>query len=123
MVAFRSLLIPATTVVVNVLSAAASCGALTAFQWGWGTRAFSLGAPTPVEGHLPGLLLATFDYGGLRLVTDPTFDPPGPAGPMTKLEGPAMDPGDLRAAFDEAGIASRLQVPEPGTWALRDVAA
>jgi RND superfamily putative drug exporter len=58
-VAFRSLLIPAVTAVLNLLSAAASFGVLTAFfQWGWGTRAFGLGAPTPVEGYLPGLVLA-----------------------------------------------------------------
>jgi putative drug exporter of the RND superfamily len=57
--AFRSLLIPAITAVLNLLSAAASFGVLTAFfQWGWGTRAFGLGAPTPVEGYLPGLVLA-----------------------------------------------------------------
>ena len=57
--AFRSLLIPAITAVLNLLSAAASFGVLTAFfQWGWGTRAFGLGAPVPVEGYLPGLVLA-----------------------------------------------------------------
>ena len=57
--AFRSLLIPAITVVLNLLSAAASFGVLTAFfQWGWGTRALGLGAPVPVEGYLPGLVLA-----------------------------------------------------------------
>jgi putative drug exporter of the RND superfamily len=58
-VAFRSLLIPAITAVLNLLSAAASFGVLTAFfQWGWGTRAFGLGGPTPVEGYLPGLVLS-----------------------------------------------------------------
>jgi putative drug exporter of the RND superfamily len=57
--AFRSLLIPAITAVLHLLSAAASFGVLTAFfQWGWGTRAFGLGTPTPVEGYLPGLVLA-----------------------------------------------------------------
>jgi putative drug exporter of the RND superfamily len=57
--AFRSLLIPATTAVLNLLSAAASFGVLTAFfQWGWGTRAFGLGAAAPVEGYLPGLVIA-----------------------------------------------------------------
>jgi RND superfamily putative drug exporter len=57
--AFRSLLIPAVTAALNLLSAAASFGVLTAFfQWGWGTRAFGLGAATPVEGYLPGLVLA-----------------------------------------------------------------
>ena len=57
--AFRSLLIPAVTAVLNLLSAAASFGVLTAFyQWGWGTRALGLGAPVPVEGYLPGLVLA-----------------------------------------------------------------
>jgi RND superfamily putative drug exporter len=57
--AFRSLLIPAITAVLNLLSAAASFGVLTAFfQWGWGTRAFGLGAPAPVEGYMPELVLA-----------------------------------------------------------------
>ncbi|WP_042394402.1 MMPL family transporter [Streptacidiphilus carbonis] len=57
--AFRSLLIPAVTAVLNLLSAAASFGVLTAFfQWGWGTRAFGLGSPSPVEGYLPELVLA-----------------------------------------------------------------
>jgi putative drug exporter of the RND superfamily len=57
--AFRSLLIPALTAAANLLSAAASFGVLTAFfQWGWGTRALGLGGPVPVEGYLPGLVLA-----------------------------------------------------------------
>jgi RND superfamily putative drug exporter len=57
--AFRSLLIPALTAVLNLLSAAASFGVLTAFfQWGWGTKALGLAAPAPVEGYLPGLVLA-----------------------------------------------------------------
>ncbi|WP_441248255.1 MMPL family transporter [Kitasatospora sp. McL0602] len=59
LLAFRSLLIPAITAVLNLLAAAASFGVLTAFfQWGWGTRAFGLGAPSPVEGYLPELVLA-----------------------------------------------------------------
>jgi RND superfamily putative drug exporter len=59
MFAFRSLLIPAITAVLNLLSAAASFGVLTAFfQWGWGTRAFGLGAPSPIEGYLPEIVLA-----------------------------------------------------------------
>jgi putative drug exporter of the RND superfamily len=59
MLAFRSLLIPAITAVMNLLAAAASFGVLTAFfQWGWGTRAFGLGAPSPVEGYMPELVLA-----------------------------------------------------------------
>jgi RND superfamily putative drug exporter len=57
--AFRSLLIPATTAAMNLLCAAASFGVLTAFfQWGWGTRALGLGAPSPVEGYLPEVVLA-----------------------------------------------------------------
>jgi RND superfamily putative drug exporter len=57
--AFRSLLIPAITAVLNLLSAAASFGVLTAFfQWGWGMKAFGLGGPVPVEGYLPGIVLA-----------------------------------------------------------------
>ena len=35
------------------------------------------------------------DYGGLRLVTDPTFDPPGSFGPLTKTEAPALSAAEL----------------------------
>ena len=59
MVAFRSLLIPATAAVMNLLAAAASFGVLTAFfQWGWGTDAFGLGKAGPVEAFLPVVTLA-----------------------------------------------------------------
>ena len=58
-VAFRSLLIPATAAVMNLLAAAASFGVLTAFfQWGWGTNAFGLGQAGPVEAFLPVVTLA-----------------------------------------------------------------
>ena len=58
-VAFRSLLIPATAAVMNLLAAAASFGVLTAFfQWGWGTGAFGLGKAGPVEAFLPVVTLA-----------------------------------------------------------------
>src|ERR1700744_5226693 len=35
------------------------------------------------------------DLGGLRVVSDPTFDPPGPHGYLTKTEGPAVARGEL----------------------------
>ncbi|WP_062078201.1 MBL fold metallo-hydrolase [Demequina globuliformis] len=35
------------------------------------------------------------EYAGLRLLTDPTFDPPGDYGNLTKLVGPALDPVNL----------------------------
>jgi L-ascorbate metabolism protein UlaG (beta-lactamase superfamily) len=67
------------------------------------------------------------DYGGLRLITDPTFDPPGPAGPMTKLEAPAVEPADLGPAdavllshdqhadnLDRAGRVRGRRGPDPG---------
>jgi putative drug exporter of the RND superfamily len=57
--AFRSLLIPATAAVMNLLAAAATFGVLTAFfQWGWGTDALGLGKAGPVEAFLPVLTLA-----------------------------------------------------------------
>jgi RND superfamily putative drug exporter len=53
-IAFRSLLIPATAAVMNLLAAAATFGVMTAlFQWGWGIDAFGLGTPGPVESFLP----------------------------------------------------------------------
>jgi putative drug exporter of the RND superfamily len=58
-VAFRSLLIPGTAAVMNLLAAAASFGMLTAFfQWGWGTNAFGLGKAGPIEAFLPVVTLA-----------------------------------------------------------------
>jgi RND superfamily putative drug exporter len=57
--AFRSLLIPATAAVLNLLSAAAAFGVLTAFfEWGWGTSAFGLGRAGPIEPYMPELVLA-----------------------------------------------------------------
>jgi L-ascorbate metabolism protein UlaG (beta-lactamase superfamily) len=50
-----------------------------------------LGGPTTV-----------IDYGGVRVVSDPTFDPPGSHGYLTKTEGPAMPPewfGDVDAVL------------------------
>jgi putative drug exporter of the RND superfamily len=57
--AFRSLLIPATAAVMNLLAAAASFGALTAFfQWGWGSDPLGLGKAGPIEAFLPVVTLA-----------------------------------------------------------------
>ncbi|GAA5021348.1 MBL fold metallo-hydrolase [Streptomyces siamensis] len=38
---------------------------------------------------------AVIDMGGLRLVSDPTFDDPGPHGYLTKTAGPAVDENAL----------------------------
>lgn len=40
-----------------------------------------------------------FDYAGLRFLTDPTFDAPGPSGNLTKLAGPAV-PSDSIGRVD-----------------------
>ncbi|MBV9444794.1 MAG: MMPL family transporter [Streptosporangiaceae bacterium] len=58
-VAFRSLLIPATAAVMNLLAAASAFGVLTAFfQWGWGSDPLGLGKAGPVEAFLPVVTLA-----------------------------------------------------------------
>ncbi len=58
LLAFRSLLIPATAAVMNLLAAAATFGVTTAiFQWGWGLGALGLGTPGPVEAFLPVFIL------------------------------------------------------------------
>jgi len=58
-VAFRSLLIPATAAVMNLLAAAASFGVLVAFfQWGWGSDTLGIGKAGPVEALLPPVTLA-----------------------------------------------------------------
>ncbi len=59
LIAFRSLLIPATAAVMNLIAAAASFGVVVAFfQWGWGSDRLGLGRAGPVEAFLPVLMLA-----------------------------------------------------------------
>jgi RND superfamily putative drug exporter len=59
MLAFRSLLIPLTAAVMNLIAAAASFGVVVAvFQWGWGSDALGLGHSGPIEAFLPVLMLA-----------------------------------------------------------------
>jgi RND superfamily putative drug exporter len=59
MVAFRSILVPLTAAVMNVLAAAASFGVVVAvFQWGWGSEFLGLGKAGPVEAELPLIMLA-----------------------------------------------------------------
>jgi RND superfamily putative drug exporter len=58
-VAFRSLVVPATAAIMNLLAAAASIGVVVAFfQWGWGSDLLGLGRAGPVEVFLPVLMLA-----------------------------------------------------------------
>ena len=59
LLAFRSLLIPLTAAVMNLLAAAASFGVVTAFfEWGWGSRLLGMGGSGPVEAFLPVMLIA-----------------------------------------------------------------
>ncbi len=59
LVAFRSLVVPATSAIMNLLAAAASFGVVVAFfQWGWGSDRLGLGRAGPVEVFLPVLMLA-----------------------------------------------------------------
>jgi putative drug exporter of the RND superfamily len=59
MVAFRSVVIPLTAAVMNVLAAGASFGVVVAvFQWGWGSDDIGLGKPGPIESFLPVMLIA-----------------------------------------------------------------
>jgi RND superfamily putative drug exporter len=58
-VAFRSLIVPMTAAIMNLLSAAASFGVVVAiFQWGWGGALLGLGRSGPVEAFQPVLMLA-----------------------------------------------------------------
>ncbi|MFF4806454.1 MMPL family transporter [Streptomyces sp. NPDC002144] len=59
LLAFRSLLIPATAAVMNLLAAGASFGVLVAvFQWGWGSDSLGLGKAGPVEAFLPVMMIS-----------------------------------------------------------------
>jgi RND superfamily putative drug exporter len=59
MLAFRSIVIPLTAAVMNLLAAGASFGVVVAvFQWGVGSEALNLGKGGPIESFLPVMLLA-----------------------------------------------------------------
>ncbi|MBT2412893.1 MMPL family transporter [Streptomyces sp. ISL-12] len=59
LVAFRSLVVPLTAAVMNLVAAAASFGVLVAvFQWGWGSEALGFGAEGPITSFLPVIMLS-----------------------------------------------------------------
>jgi RND superfamily putative drug exporter len=59
MAVFRSLVIPATAAVMNLLSAGAAFGVVTAvFQWGWGAHLIGVGKQGPIEAFLPVMVFA-----------------------------------------------------------------
>ena len=58
MVVFRSVLVPLSAVVVNLLAISAAYGVVVAvFQWGWGGALFGI-APGPIEPFIPMMLFA-----------------------------------------------------------------
>ncbi|TPQ21851.1 MMPL family transporter [Streptomyces sporangiiformans] len=59
LVAFRSLVVPLTAAVMNLVAAAASFGVLVAvFQYGWGLDLFGLGKEGPINAYLPVIMLS-----------------------------------------------------------------
>ncbi len=59
LIAFRSLLLPLAGAAMNLLSAAASFGVVTAvFQWGWGHSLIGVGPGGPIEPFVPLILFA-----------------------------------------------------------------
>ncbi len=59
LVAFRSIVVPLTAAVMNLLASAASFGVVVAvFQFGWGSSALGVGSAGPVEAFLPVIMLA-----------------------------------------------------------------
>jgi len=57
--AFRSLVIPLTASICNLLAAGAAFGVVTAvFQWGWGGSVIGIGRAGPVEPFLPVMMFA-----------------------------------------------------------------
>ena len=58
MLAFRSILVPLTAALMNLLAAAASFGVVVAvFQWGWGSNLIGAGTG-PIEAFLPTIMIA-----------------------------------------------------------------
>ncbi|KKD04508.1 MMPL family transporter [Streptomyces sp. WM6386] len=59
LVAFRSLVVPLTAALMNLIAAAASFGVLVAiFQWGWGTELIGIGKEGPITAFLPVIMLS-----------------------------------------------------------------
>ncbi|HEY7176140.1 MAG TPA: MMPL family transporter, partial [Micromonosporaceae bacterium] len=59
LVAFRSVVVPLTAAVMNLLAAGASFGVVVAFfQFGWGSDALGLGRSGPIDAFVPVLTLA-----------------------------------------------------------------
>ncbi|WP_328298709.1 MMPL family transporter [Streptomyces sp. NBC_00435] len=59
LLAFRSLVVPLTAALMNLIAAAASFGLLVAlFQWGWGGEAVAAGRAGPIESFLPMIMLS-----------------------------------------------------------------
>ena len=59
LVAFRSIVVPLTSAVMNLLAAGASFGVLVAFfQFGWGSDLLGLGRPGPIDAFVPVLTLS-----------------------------------------------------------------
>jgi RND superfamily putative drug exporter len=59
MAVFRSLLIPLTASVMNLLAVGAALGLMNAiFEWGWGHSLFGISATAPVEVFVPVLLIS-----------------------------------------------------------------
>jgi RND superfamily putative drug exporter len=59
MIAFRSLVIPLTAAVMNLLAAGASFGIVVAiFQWGWLSEILKIGGGGPIEAFIPVMFFA-----------------------------------------------------------------
>ncbi|MFJ6982247.1 MULTISPECIES: MMPL family transporter [unclassified Streptomyces] len=59
LLAFRSLVVPLTAAVMNLVAAAASFGVLVAiYQWGWGLELLGLGKEGPINAFLPVIMLS-----------------------------------------------------------------
>lgn len=59
LIAFRSLVVPLTAALMNLIAAAASFGVLVAiFQWGWGLELLGLGKEGPINAFLPVIMLS-----------------------------------------------------------------
>ncbi|MGW1746159.1 MMPL family transporter [Streptomyces sp. NPDC002092] len=59
LIAFRSLVVPLTAALMNLIAAAASFGVLVAvFQWGWGLDLLGLGKEGPINAFLPVIMLS-----------------------------------------------------------------
>jgi uncharacterized membrane protein YdfJ with MMPL/SSD domain len=108
--AFRSIVIAATTIVLNLLSVAAAYGAMVAvYQHGWGAALIGTRAPGAIESWIP-LFVFVVLFGLSMDYNLPHPNPPQPAAPshaQMLASASSSSPGGSRVLATPSPLAAR----------------